>query len=158
MGRRLLSGSGPARDTERGFTLVEVITAMAITITVMMANLYLFNTAQRNLAFSRSLTNATNLATNRIADFRAMTMAEIDAATPTVLPSPNPLNQRRGSDTASVDGLQFNRTWVVSAVDIEHDGIPDLTGEVVKIKVEVEWTLATKSHRVTMTTFSTGKT
>ena len=54
---------------------------MAISIVVLLANIYLFNTAHRNLAHARSITDATNLATGKIADFRAMTIEEINLAT-----------------------------------------------------------------------------
>ncbi len=44
---------------------------MSIAIVVLLANIYLFNTAHKDLARARSITEATNLATSKIADFRA---------------------------------------------------------------------------------------
>ncbi|MHB8835772.1 MAG: hypothetical protein ACYC9Y_08685 [Candidatus Methylomirabilia bacterium] len=44
---------------------------MSIAITVLLANIYLFNTSQKDFALAKNITEATNLATNRIADFRA---------------------------------------------------------------------------------------
>jgi prepilin-type N-terminal cleavage/methylation domain-containing protein len=67
MGQRILKSGGAS---ERGYTLVEVMVAMAITLMVMMANLTIFNTAQKNLAYARAMTNATNLATTKIDSFR----------------------------------------------------------------------------------------
>jgi type II secretory pathway pseudopilin PulG len=85
MVRCLLRPTGRgAAGAQRGFTLIEVMIAMAITITVMLANLYMINTAQKNLAYSRALTDATNLATNKIAEFKARvvtTQACYDAGT-----------------------------------------------------------------------------
>ena len=60
---------------EQGFTLIETMIAMSIAIVVLLANIYLFNTAQRDFALAKSVTEATNLATNRIADFRAMSIS-----------------------------------------------------------------------------------
>ena len=69
--RRILSfRGGLPRAAEQGFTLVETMIAMSISIVVLLANIYLFNTAQKDFALAKSLTEATNLATNRIADFR----------------------------------------------------------------------------------------
>lgn len=158
MGRRVLkAGRGLPADGARGFTLVESIIAMAIGIIVLLANLFLFSTAQKNLAAARVLTEATNLATTTIAGFRSMTIAEIEAAAPTLDPGPNPLAVRRGSDTVTVAGTPFARAWIVSRVDLEHDGVADLAGDLVRIRVEVGWTAAGRAHQVTMTTFATGK-
>lgn len=158
MGRPVLSrGRDAARDAG-GFTLIEVMIAMAITIVVMLANLTLFNTAQRNLAHARALTEATNLASGRLADFRAMTIAQIEAAAPDLDASPNPLRVRRGSDAATADGVPFTRSWAVSDVDLAQDGAADLVGDAVKIRVEVTWELAGRQHRVAMASITTGKT
>lgn len=121
--------------------MIEVLTAMAITIIVMLANIYLFDIARKNLAQSKALTTATNLATNKIAELKAKDITAIAS----------------GSETTPPDGIRFTSTWVVSSVDLDHDGTPDMVGDVVKIRVDVGWTLADKGHHVTMTTFTTGK-
>lgn len=141
MGRRLLRSGGAPRAAEQGFTLIEVMAAMAITITVMLANLSLFNTARTNLSRGRAITLATNLATSKISDFKAMTIAQITT----------------GSDIPTADGIQFYRSWVVSNVDLQNDGTPDMVGDVVKVTLNVGWVLANKSHHVTMATFLAGK-
>ena len=48
--------------------------ALSISIIVLLANIYLINTAHKDLARARSITAATNLATSKIADFRARVM------------------------------------------------------------------------------------
>lgn len=48
--------------------------ALAVAITVLLANIYLFNTSQKDFALAKNITEATNLATSRIADFRARVM------------------------------------------------------------------------------------
>jgi prepilin-type N-terminal cleavage/methylation domain-containing protein len=135
------AASGPA---ERGFTLVEVIVAMSITIVALLANLYLFSTAQKNLAESRALTNATNLASGKIAELRGKTIADIKAEAPK-------------SASATRDGVDFALSWVVSDVDLDHNGAPEMVGDVVKVKVDAAWALAGRGHQVTMSTFTTGK-
>ena len=75
MDRRIAGSAGAsAPAAEQGFTLVEVMIALAISIAVLFANIYLFNTAHKELARARSITAATNLATSKIADFRARVM------------------------------------------------------------------------------------
>jgi len=161
MGRALLSTrGGPPGGAQRGFTLIEIVVAMAVTIVVMLANLTMFNTAQKNLAFSRALTNATNLATGKVDQFKTMTITEIKNAAPDVRTPPNPLDIRQGTEAASVEGVQYALTWTVSDVDLENaavNPVAELVGDVVKITLDVAWTAANKDHHVTMATFTTGK-
>lgn len=156
--RRILSfRSGLSRAAERGFTLIETMIAMSIAIVVLLANIYLFNTAQKDFALAKSVTEATNLATNKIADFRTMTIAQIDAAAPTN--TGGPLYVRQGSDEVTVEGVRFTRTWVVSAIDLQHATPPvaDLVGDLVKITIDVAWMSAGKDHQVKMATFTVGR-
>jgi len=172
--RRILRFSSElSRPAEGGFTLVEIVIAMAISIVVLLANSYLINIASRDLAVARSLTDATNLATARIADFRAMTIADINTSSPTVQGGANPLNSRQGSDTKCPDcpdsdcihpdcapaATRFTRTWTVSSIDLEHATPPvaDLVGDLVKIDIAVDWTLRNNRHHITMTSLTTGK-
>ncbi len=159
MGGPVLRRGGAGAAAEGGFTLIEIMVAMAITIVMMLANLYLFSTAQKNLSFARSLTQATNLAGRRIDELKGMSIAQIEAAAPTLRPSPNPLQVREGSDVVAAEGMSYTRTWVVSQVDLDHASppVPDLAGDVVKIRLEVAWRQANRDHQVTMTTFATGK-
>jgi prepilin-type N-terminal cleavage/methylation domain-containing protein len=173
--RRILSRRrGHSRAAQRGFTFIEVMIALSISVVVLLANIYLFNTAHRDLALARSITEATNLATSKIADFRAMTIAQINAASPTVSGGANPLGIRQGSDTLCPDcpdsacsssdcspaAIRYTRTWVVSAIDLElaNPPVADLVGDLVKAKIDVTWTLRSKDHRVSIATFTTGKT
>lgn len=172
MGRGVLSRSRLPRAAERGFTLVETMVALSISIVVLLANLFLFNTAQRNLALSRSVTNATNLATNTVAVLKSRTIAQISDTTDNVVSGlttgthtddqvaapadpadPGDLEKRQ-----MIDGTTYSRTWRVSNIDIDGNGTPDLVGDLVKISLVVTWTLASKSHQVTMATFTTGRT
>jgi prepilin-type N-terminal cleavage/methylation domain-containing protein len=142
MGKRLLStGAGRGR---RGFTLIEVMIAMAISVTIMLANLFIFSFAQRTFSESRSLTDATNLAVEKIARFKTKTITQINAENPK-------------SDTTQVNGVAFTRSWTVSNVDVDHDGTSDMTGDIVKIKLDVTWRVMNRNHRIAMATMTTGK-
>lgn len=75
VGRRMTSSAiGLSHAAEQGFTLIEVMIALSISIIVLVANISLINRAHKDLARARSITAATNLATSKIADFRARVM------------------------------------------------------------------------------------
>lgn len=188
VGRRIGGGrSRGRRASEQGFTFVEILVALSISVVALLANLFLVNNANQNLALARSLTDATNLATNKIASFNAKTITQITAESPTILtPCPanvsplstNPLNRHSGweyawaADDAAHTGVRFKVSWVMSSIDLDHHGTPanecddspnmcsDLLDigscDVVNLDVEVTWTLANRSHSVTMATFVTG--
>lgn len=92
--RRILSSrTSLTRAAERGFTLIETMIAMSVAITVLLANIYLFNTSQKDFALAKTITEATNLATNRIADFRARVMDASPCFKPgTTTPDPGLVN------------------------------------------------------------------
>ena len=61
-----------------------------------------------------------------------------------------------------MDGIPLTVAWGVSYIDLAPTGTPstpspDLVGDLVKIKIDVAWTLDNKEHHVTMATFTTGK-
>ena len=68
--RILRSGSWFVQGSEAGFTLPEVMIATAISIVVILANLAVFNVANKNFAYTRAMTNATNHATDKINEFK----------------------------------------------------------------------------------------
>lgn len=137
MGRHLLGARAAGAATQRGFTLIETMVAMAIGVVVLLANIALINTAHKNLAHAKSITAATDLATSKLADFRAMTIPQITAASPTDLGG----GAHSGNDSVTVDGLLYERSWVVSSIDLNPAAPPaaDLVGDLVKIRVDVAW-------------------
>lgn len=134
---------GPVPD-RRGFSLIEVVVAMGITLTVTMAILGMFNSAYRLYAKNQRLTVATNLASRKISDFRTMTVDAIKAE--------NPKNE-----TSVVSGVQYALDWTADGVDVDGDGTADMAEDLVKIRLEVKWTMSDGDHRVSMTTMTTGK-
>jgi prepilin-type N-terminal cleavage/methylation domain-containing protein len=171
--RRILSRRrGHSRAAQRGFTFIEVMIALSISVVVLLANIYLFNTAHRDLALARSITEATNLATGTLAVLKSRTIAQINATTNNVPsglvvgthtddPNSPPAEPADPSDLVKrqqIEGTTFSRVWAVSNADIDGNGTPELVGDLVKVKIEVTWTLRNKVHRVSMTTFTTGNT
>lgn len=128
----------------KGFSLIEVVIAMGVTLTVTMAILGMFNNAYRLYSRSQKLTVATNLATRKFADFRAMTVDAIKAENPK-------------SENRVVSGVQYALDWTANDVDVDGDSSADLVGDLVKIQLEVKWTLSDGDHRISMTTMTTGK-
>lgn len=156
--RRILSPrDAPTRVVTQGFTLIETMVALAVAISVLLANFYMYSTSQKDFALAKTITEATNLATNRIADFRAMTITQINAAAPTN--TGGALFVRQGGDEVIVDSVRFTRTWVVSAIDLQQATPPvaDLVGDLVKITIDVAWIAQGKDHHVRMATVTTGR-
>jgi hypothetical protein len=162
--RILRTGKAPRHGSdERGFTLVEVMMAGLVGVIALTANLAMFNYANRDFAYSRSLTEATNIATLAFADFKTKTIAEINNTT-----NLSASGLRIGTHTETTAllnclpaadhyGIEFCRNWEVSNVDIDSDGTADMIGDLVKIKLTVNWTIGGRPHQITMTNMTTGK-
>jgi type II secretory pathway pseudopilin PulG len=149
VGERLLTwpGSGRERSGETGFTLVEVMMSMVITMTVLLAILGMFNASFRIFAQNKRLTSATNLAYSKTADFKAMTIAQIQDQVPK-------------NDTRTVNDVQYARAWTVSNIDIDDppDGVDDLVGDIVKIDLTVTWVHGGQNYDISMSSLTTGRT
>ena len=164
MGKRILIGkSREGRSDERGFTLMEVMVASVIGVIALTANLAMFNYASRDFAYSRSLTEATNIATSQFADFKTKSITEIDNTTNLVASG-----LKIGTHTGSVAlgnclppaqhySITFCRNWEVWNVDVDGDTTADMVGGLVKIKLTVNWTIGNRPHQITMTSMSTGR-
>jgi len=181
--RVLKTCAAPRRRGERGFTMVEVLTAAMIGVVALIANMTMFATAEKDFAFARQVTDATNLATNQFAAFKTMTLAEIQATTaaPTVaekaadlaanprLGLASPLlvgwhEERRGLAAAAgkagcptIGDRPYCRSWTVSYVDVDANGTADMAGSIVRVKLTVDWWVGAKKHTVTLSTMTTGR-
>lgn len=127
-----------------GFSLLEAVIAMTITVIVMMAILGMFNQAYRLYARNKRLTVATNLAYSKLADFKAKTVGDIKAEDPK-------------DENRVVDGIPFALDWTVSDIDVDGDSTPDLVGNLVKISLDVSYNYRGQAHQVSMATMTTGK-
>lgn len=142
--QRLLTGGAGLRHREGGFTLVEAVVSVGIALTVMLAVLTMFGTALRVFDSNRDLTVAANLANSKIADFRTKTVAELKAENPK-------------TDTVTMRGVQYVRSWTVSDIDVDGDSNPDMVDDIVKVDLDVDWTSGGRSRNVSMSTLTTGK-
>lgn len=112
----------------RGFTLIELMVAVLLIGVGLMGLAALSTTVTRANVHSSGLTTASALAQERIEQFRAEPYGSIVS----------------GSDARAVDGVQYTRTWGVSADDPE----PGLK----TIVVTVAWTSRGLTHRTTLST------
>ena len=145
MDRRIV-GEGAVKRTRTGsggFSLLEVLVAMTITVTVMLAILGMFDQAYRLYARNKRLTVATNLAATKLADFKAMTVGAIVAENPK-------------TETIVREGIPYTVNWTVSNVDVDGDSVDDLVGDLVKISLDVNYAYRGGAHRVSMATMTTG--
>ena len=126
-----------------GFTLIEVIMSLVITMTAFLAILAMMNTSFRSYSRGKRLTEATNLAYEKLQDFKTLDVASISS----------------GSDVVVPANTQYTRTWTVSEVSLDSnsDGVPDLQGDIVKIDLVVTWAHGGRDYRVSMATMTTGK-
>lgn len=139
---RTMAAAGP-KGVKDGFTLIEVLMSMVITMTALLAILAMVNTSFRSYSRGKRLTEATNLAYQKLQDFKTVEVAAIADGTDVVTPA----------------NTQYTRTWTVSDVnlDADSDGVPDLQGDIVKVDLEVTWTHGGRDYRVSMATMTTGK-
>jgi len=135
--------SRPASGRE-GSSLLEVMVAMAITLTVMMAILGMFGHAYRLYAMNKRLTVATNLAYSKLTEFKAMTVGDIKAEDPK-------------DETRTLEGILYTLDWEVSDIDVDGDSAPDMVGDLVKVNLDVNWDYRGSTHRVSMATLTSGK-
>jgi Tfp pilus assembly protein PilV len=186
MGQRILTtGKSRRHGTgERGFTLVEVMMAGLVGVLALTANLVMFNYANRDFAYSRSLTEATNIATNQFSYFKTRTIAEINATVSTATTAEKTaikadrtfitdaqiagllVGLHRETTTlgnceppADHYGITFCKNWEVWNVDVDSpaDNIADMAGDIIKIRLTVNWTIGNRPHQITMTNMTTGK-
>lgn len=171
MGQRALSGRPPVGGGAPGFTFIETMVAMAMAMIVLLANIFLINTAHRNMARAKVLTDATNLAADTLAALRTRTLAEVNATTDGIASGfvvgthvddavQEPLSPADAANLVrrqQVGTTVFTRTWTVSNVDSDADGVADLVGDIVKVRVDVAWAAGGRDHHVTMATLTTGR-
>lgn len=110
----------------RGFTLIEVLIALSL-LAVMLIGLASVTTAViKGNSFSQTLTTATTLAKDRMEDLRSTGYNSL----------------LTGSDTKSVDNLNYTRVWNVSGENNNRK----------TVDVTVTWTWLSLSRSVTLRT------
>jgi prepilin-type N-terminal cleavage/methylation domain-containing protein len=121
--RRRRQGKG-----EAGFTLLEVVVAMGILATGLLAVAAAQLTAIRMSARSKNLMHATHLAQAQMEAFQALPQASLPA---TGNDPNNPIALNLTSDPNNPDATTFNRSWVITP----NDPSPGIT----KVTVQVDW-------------------
>ena len=132
MAKRVLTGHvGGTLPRESGFTMVEAMIAMGVTMTVLLALLGMFNSAFRVYDKGEDLTIATNLAMRKIGDFKHLQITDILSGTDCVDRVGGPIC----CDCNPVDGVDdagaFRRVCVSNtAPGIPFSGAPALAATV----------------------------
>ncbi|HUP62171.1 MAG TPA: prepilin-type N-terminal cleavage/methylation domain-containing protein [Thermoanaerobaculia bacterium] len=109
--------STSAHRGERGFNLIEVLIAMAMLSTVLLAVVTLFFMGRRNVYSGRQMTRATSVVVNAGEDLSALTAREIFEAF-TI-----PANETKGNRT--IAGVNYTNAIFRSTTDTSKDNTAD---------------------------------
>lgn len=158
------------RRAERGFNLVEVLIAMALLASVILAIAGLFVYGRKNVYSGKQLTQAVAVGTHVTEDLSALTLAQTCAAfnipNPIVTTNntvagqvyPNSVVRSTADLTADTDPPNFLDTWAAEVQTKVQDGrvsvifLPTLNDTVVKIRVVVEWREAQRPRTIILDT------
>jgi type IV pilus modification protein PilV len=121
------------RNSERGFTLIEVLVALSIMSLGMIGILALQKAATSASGYSRRATEAAVLAEDRLEEMRTLPLSTVTDGTDTV----------DASGVANAEGL-FTRAWTLVVAD-----------EIATITVRVQWNEADGAHAITFRTLRT---
>jgi prepilin-type N-terminal cleavage/methylation domain-containing protein len=91
-------------DTNRGFTLIEVLMAAGVMACGLVAAACLFSYVIRANAFNRQMAVATTLAYEKMEDFRSSPLTA------------GIWNVAAGSETVVVSGAAFSRSWKITGI------------------------------------------
>jgi type IV pilus modification protein PilV len=116
------------RRWRRGFTLIEMMVAILLIGVGLMGVAALSTTVTRANQQSAAITAASSLAQERIERFRTEDYAAIAS----------------GSDTRTLDGITYSRSWTVTA--------NDPAAGLKTIAVTVSWTTRGRTHQTTLST------
>lgn len=145
------------RRGERGFNLVEVLIAMALLSSVILAIAGLFVWGRKNVYSGKQLTQATAVGTHVMEDLSSLTLAQTYAAfNITTSTSPgsntvagttyaNSIVRSTANVAADHDPPNFLDTWATEVQAKLQDGrvslvfVPTMSGTVVRVRIVVEW-------------------
>lgn len=139
---------------ERGFTIIEVLLAMTILSIGILGIAGLAGTAVKTSGYSQSLTQATNLAQERIEALLSVDYSNIQATdttttrtdlqrncSQTVVSASRPVYTCTPTSALSVGGKPFGWSYTVTYIDLDGNGTASATADGLKrVDVTVSWT------------------
>lgn len=145
------------RTDERGFNLIEVLIAMALLGSVILAIAGLFVYGRKNVYSGKQLTQAVAVGTHALEDLSALTLTQTYAAL-NILPTTtvgnntvagtnyaNSIVRSTANVAEDTDPPNYLDTWKEELDRKVQDGrlsvvfLPTMSGTVVKVRVVVEW-------------------
>lgn len=136
----------------KGFTLVEALIVVAITVTIFGALLVTFQYAFELLAHSKARTTATSIATDRMEYFRSLPYDEVGTI------SGIPSGTIPQNSTTTLNNIVFQERILVEYVDDPADGLLTATttdsngipADYKRIKIELSWTIKEKTRSISL--------
>ncbi len=143
MGKRFLEASVFVFRSGKGYSLVEVLVAMSILMTGMLAVAGMFYYSNNAFGSGRYIIKATELASNRVSDIKMCSYSSI-------------------TDTATLRN-QFNNSTTINGLKYFYNMSTTQVGNLpaARVKVIVRWSMTQNgrkgNHAVSLTTITTGK-
>lgn len=155
---------------KRGFTLIEVLIAMALLSFGLMAVASLAGTIIKATESGRKQTQAVNLAVEKLEMLKAISYANIQSTgsdsgitrvctgtSPTFTCSPNGAAETSSDPTVTIDNAVFTWNWTVTYVNLDNDtrvvedsGVAD-SRDIKRIDLTVTWRDLFGSHSTKLT-------
>lgn len=155
---------------KRGFTLIEVLIAMALLSFGLMAVASLAGTIIKATESGRKQTQAVNLAVEKLEMLKAIPYADIQStggsggitracagASPTFTCTPNGAAGTSSAPTVTINNAAFTWNWTVTYVDLDGDAVVvEATGnadsrDIKRIDLTVTWTDLFGAHSTKLT-------
>lgn len=142
-----------AAGTQKGFTLIEVLVAISILTIGILGIAGLMGTAVKSSSYSQAMTQATNLAQDRIEALQEIDFNNIQATdlvgrlelrrncTQTSAVASRPVYTCIPTSTATYDNKIYTWTYTVTYIDLDNSGIASPNSDGLKrLDVSVTWT------------------
>lgn len=130
---KTIQGKDSIMKNNDGFTLIELVVAILIFAVGILGVIKLQTHSIANASFGMHLTNATNLANNRIERIRGLSLDHADLS----------LGAHAGG-ASTLQGVPYNTVWTVNTTGL------GATAAARDVQVVVRWTEKGLNHQVTM--------
>ncbi|MBP6924109.1 MAG: carboxypeptidase regulatory-like domain-containing protein [Candidatus Pacebacteria bacterium] len=140
------------KRTQPGFTLVEVLVSIAISVLVFGGLLSSFEYTLKLIAHSRAKTSATSIANDRLEYIRSLSYDDVGTV------SGIPAGLIPQNSTSSFNGFLFDERVLIEYVDDPADGMLTATttdsngipADYKRVKIEISWTLREETKSMTL--------